>query len=188
MQNRYEDIISGLMNMHADDLNVNPNIPEVPESKTMEIGQPGIDLIKSFETFQPKAYKHRNDPWSIGYGHTRTAKRGMEITEEEGQKLLRKDLSNAENEVRRLVKVPLTQNQYDALVSFEFNTGGLRYNKNRRNRNKPREMVDSTLLKRLNKGDYESVREEMLRWPRKKGFERGLLRRRNAEIKLFYDE
>ncbi|WP_244496003.1 glycoside hydrolase family protein, partial [Ensifer sp. Root31] len=98
-------------------------------------------------------------------------KPGMVITETRAEEILRADLATFEERVSRLVKVPLTDNQYAVLVSFDFNTGGL---------------GKSTLLKKLNKGDYDAVPAELMKWvyAGKKRIE-GLVNRRSAEVGLW---
>ena len=100
----------------------------------------------------------------------------MEITQERAEALLIEDISDFEEEVNKCVKVPLTQNQFDALVAWTFNLGGT----NLRN---------STMLKVLNEGEYEKVPSEMKRWNKAAGKTLdGLIRRREAESLLFKDE
>lgn len=140
----------------------------------MEIGKAGLDLIKSFEGLSLKAYNQGGkDVPTIGYGHTRGVKMGDVITEHQAEEFLRQDVASAEHDVNRLVKVPLTQNQFDALVSFTFNLGG-------------GNLSTSTLLKKLNVGNYEGAAEEFPRWSFSRGVHlAGLERRRKAEQQLF---
>jgi lysozyme len=110
---------------------------------------------------------------TIGYGHTKDVRPGDVVTLTEAEKLLIEDLEWSESVVNNQVKVPLNQNQFDALVSFVFNVGSGNFGK-------------STLLKRLNAGRYDDVPHELKRW-NKGGGEvlPGLTRRREAETKLF---
>ena len=86
----------------------------------MNISQKGINLIKNFEGCRLTAYKCPANILTIGYGHTGSdVHTGQKITQEEAEKLLRQDLIVHCNNVSKLVKVPLNQNQFDALVSFE---------------------------------------------------------------------
>lgn len=136
-------------------------------------GKRGITLIKIFEGLRTTAYKCPAQKWTIGYGHTRTAEPGMLITEEEAVDLLQKDLEFFEAGVRKAVDVKITQNQFDALVSFAFNVGLGNFRK-------------STLLKKLNKGDDWGASQEFVRWKYSNGkVLPGLLRRRRAERELF---
>jgi lysozyme len=84
-------------------------------------------------------------------GHTRTAKLGQKLTEAECEALLKEDVKHAEKAVKRLVKVPLTQNQFDAVVSFVFNVGEGRF-------------ASSTLLKKINRYDCWGAGAEFSRW------------------------
>ena len=89
----------------------------------MKTSQRGINLIKQYESFRAEAYRCPAGVWTIGYGHTRDVKSGDKITEPEALKLLRQDVQTAEKAVSTLVKKPLDQNRFDALVSFVYNTG-----------------------------------------------------------------
>ena len=133
-----------------------------------------ISLIKQHEGLRLEAYLPTpNDVWTIGYGHTHTAKQGMKITEAQAEELLRKDVAWAEEAVNKSVVVPLTQNQFDALVSFTFNVGA-------------GAMDSSTLLRLLNSGDYNGAANQFLRWNKQKGVAlKGLTKRREEERKLF---
>lgn len=152
----------------------------MPESKTNsshtkpnKTSLAGINLIKQWEGWRARAYRCPAGVWTIGYGHTHTAKRGMVITKKEGERLLRRDLQVYENCVRRLVKVPLNQNQFDALVSFTYNVGRGAFSQ-------------STLLRVLNQGNYSETARQFLRWVHGGGKKLpGLESRRNAERKLF---
>lgn len=109
----------------------------------------------------------------MGYGHTAFVKKGMRITAEEAEILLKADLQAAEAAVSRLVHVPLTQGQFDALVSFVFNLGGGR-------------LAASTLLRRLNRKDYDGAAEQFSKWVFGGGKKLpGLIARREAERQLF---
>lgn len=143
------------------------------EERKMKTGVSGVLLIKSFEALKLNAYLCPARVWTIGYGHTKTAKAGMRITPEWALDLLRDDLQDAENAVNQSVKVKLTQNQFDALVSFVFNVGGGAFRK-------------STLLKLLNKGQYDAVPAQLMRWNRAGGKALpGLTRRRVEEAALW---
>jgi lysozyme len=139
----------------------------------MHTSQKGLDLIKSFEGLRLSAYKCPADVWTIGYGTTAGVKPGQTITKERADELLRDDLKRFEGYVDRLVKVPLTQGQYDALVSFTYNLG-------------PGALEKSTLLEQLNRGDYDSAAEQFGRWVFAGGRKlAGLAKRRAAEKALF---
>ena len=142
-----------------------------------KVSQEGIDHIKRWEGFRAEAYPDPGSknglPWTIGYGHTATARKGMVITKEEGERLLKIDLTKVEKAVSDLVKVPLSDNQFAALVSFAFNIGTEAFRK-------------STLLKKLNAGDYSSVPSELARWKYNDGkVMDGLINRRASEAGLW---
>ena len=146
------------------------------EKENMTISQEGIALIKRFEGCELKSYRCSAGVPTIGYGSTKGVSMDMEITQERAEALLIEDISDFEEEVNKCVKVPLTQNQFDALVAWTFNLGG----PNLRN---------STMLKVLNEGEYEKVPSEMKRWNKAAGKTLdGLIRRREAESLLFKDE
>ena len=138
----------------------------------MNISSKGIELIKRFEGCRLKAYKCPAGVWTIGYGHTNNVRPDDVITQDEAEELLKRDLQVHENNVKRLVKVALTQGQFDALVSFEFNVG---YSA----------LANSTLLKVLNTGNYNAAVKQF-RWvyAGNKVLE-GLVKRRIAETEMF---
>lgn len=140
----------------------------------------GFDLIKQFEGLRLKAYYCPAGVLTIGYGHTNldgTPPRvveGMTISAAMAEQILHKTVErNYAAAVRKLVKVPLSQSQFDALVSFTFNLGESALKK-------------STLLKRLNQGRYDAVPGELMKWTRAGGKElEGLVRRRRAEAAMW---
>jgi lysozyme len=136
-----------------------------------------LSLIKKHEGLRLEAYLPTpNDVWTIGYGHTHTAKKGQKITEAQAEELLRRDIAWAEEAVNESVVVPLTQNQFDALVSFVFNVGVGAFSK-------------STLLRLLNAKDYEGAANQFLRWNKQKGkVLNGLTKRREEERRLFLEK
>ncbi len=140
----------------------------------MKTSQEGIDLIKQFEGLRLSTYLDSVGVPTIGYGSSGPHVRmGDKITKEEAEKLLVRDVERFEKCVERLVKVPLSQNQFDALVSFTFNLGC-------------GSLERSTLLSKLNEGNYEYAASEFDKWVYA-GEEilDGLVRRREAESKLF---
>jgi len=134
----------------------------------------GIDLIKSFEGLELKAYKDSVGVLTIGYGSTGNhVFAGQSITEAQAEDLLKSDLLRFEKGVSAVVTVPLTQNQFDALISFSFNLG-------------LGNLKSSTLLKKLNAKDYTGAANEFTRWNKAGGkVLSGLTRRREAEKNLF---
>ena len=139
----------------------------------MKISQEGLSLIKKFEGCRLEAYYCSGGVLTIGYGHTGGVKESDTITQEEAEKLLRADVFKFEEYVEDNVMVELDQGQFDALVAWTFNLG-------------PGNLRESTMLKKLNNADYESVPFEMRRWNKAGGKTLdGLIRRRNAEALLF---
>jgi lysozyme len=142
----------------------------------MKISQEGVNLIKHFEGCRLEAYKCPAGVWTIGYGHTKGVKEGDAIEQEAAEAFLIEDLEAFEQAVARLVKVPITQQQFDALVSFTFNLGA-------------GNLAASTLLRKLNNYQYIEVPEQMMRWVKAGGqVLDGLIRRRAAEAALFQNK
>jgi lysozyme len=148
----------------------------------LSISQDGIDLIKHFEQLSLNAYLCPAGVPTIGWGHTgKDVKLGSRVTVKEAEELLRLDIADFEEDVNNLVKVPLTQNQFDALVSFAFNCGS-----DIDADNIAEGLGDSTLLKKLNGKDYVGAASEFIKWVRAGGrVLAGLVRRRKAEHSLF---
>ncbi len=139
----------------------------------MRTGRNGVELIRHFEGCRFDAYLCPAGVWTIGYGHTADVKEGDSIDQEAAEAFLIEDLETFEQAVTRLVEVPLTQQQFDALVSWTFNLGA-------------GNLAESTLLKKLNNYQYAEVPEQMMRWVRAGGkVLDGLVRRRAAEAALF---
>ena len=137
------------------------------------INEDGVTLVKEYEGLHLTPYLCPANIWTIGYGHTRTVRAGMRVTQEQAAQLLEDDLRIAERAVERLVDVTLTDNQFAALVSFVFNVGTANFER-------------STLLKLLNRGWYEQVPAQLMRWNRASGeVLGGLARRRAAEARLW---
>lgn len=139
----------------------------------MQLSDTGLQHIKDFEGLRLTAYKDIGGTWTIGYGHTASAKEGMKITNQQAHDLLTKDVATFVRCVNDAVVVPLNQHQFDALVSFSFNLGC-------------GNLKNSTLLKLLNRSDYAGAAQEFERWKFVGKTEvAGLLRRRIAERDLF---
>lgn len=144
----------------------------------MKTSTNGINLIKSFEGLRLKAYDDGVGVWTIGFGTIKypngiRVKAGDSCTSQQAEDYLRNDLSAFESAVNRLVKAKLTQNQFDALVSLTYNIGSGAFK-------------GSTLLKLLNKGDYQGAADQFLVWNKAGGkVMKGLVRRREAERALF---
>tara|TARA_R100001463_G_scaffold53100_1_gene104060 strand:- start:1680 stop:2117 length:438 start_codon:yes stop_codon:yes gene_type:complete len=139
----------------------------------MNISQNGLELIKHFEGCELEAYKCAAGVWTIGYGHIKTAEEGMVISQSYADELLEGEIVEYEDYVKAAVTAPLSQDQFDALVSWTFNLGNGNLNA-------------STMLKVLNRGEYEEVPNQMKRWNKAGGkVLEGLIRRREAEANLF---
>lgn len=157
----------------------------------MKVSEAGKQLFKEWEGLRKEMYLDSGGCPTIGIGHllTRSERTSGKIsignmigdyreglTEDQCWQLLEQDLAWAESAVNVLVKVPLTQNQFDALVSFVFNVGKQAF-------------TDSTLLRVLNQGKYEQVPGQLARWVKDNGVEvLGLINRRNKEISLWNEQ
>ena len=146
----------------------------------MNVGPDGIALIQRFEGCKLQAYPDPGtggEPWTIGWGTTRYAngqkvQRSDTVTQAEADALLRNDLAGTERQVTRAIgDAPTTQKQFDALVSFHYNTGSL---------------LSSTLLRKHKARDYAGAAAEFLRWTHAGGkVLPGLVKRRAAEAALY---
>ncbi len=141
------------------------------------INTAGLQLIKKFEGLRLVCYDDSVGIATIGYGHTRTVTTAdigrRRITEAQAEALLKDDLDSSERAVERYVSVALNDNQFSALVSFTFNLGA-------------GSLKTSTLLQKLNQGDYDSVPAQLARWVKAGGRTlAGLVKRRLAEGELF---
>jgi|TARA_R110000751_G_scaffold235739_2_gene337124 lysozyme len=133
----------------------------------------GVALIRKFEGCEFQAYQCSASVWTLGYGHTRDVSEGDTCTKDEAEQTLISDLEEFEGYVNDLVKTPLEQNQFDALVAWTFNLG-------------PTNLRSSTLLARLNDGDLDDVPHQLRRWNKAGGkVLDGLVRRREAEALLW---
>ena len=145
----------------------------------MEISENGLRMIRHWEGCELAAYRDGGGVWTIGDGTTRYAEgeavaEGDTCTADEASSWLASDaVSIASDPVNRLVTVPLSQNQFDALCVFTYNLG-------------QGNLADSTLLRKLNAGDYAGAQAEFPRWNKVAGKpSQGLTNRRNAEANLF---
>lgn len=139
----------------------------------MNTSKKGKALIKKYEGCRLKAYKCPAGVLTIGYGHTNNVRTDDVITQAEADKLLDIDIAIKEKEVSSVLKVPVTQGQYDALVSFTFNLG-------------IGNLKNSTLLRLLNQKNYKGAAQQFDRWVYAGNkVLAGLVKRRNEEKELF---
>lgn len=150
----------------------------IAERAEMNLSSKGQSLIAAFEGTRLEAYDDGGGVWTIGIGTTvypdgRSVKRGDKATLNEVMEYFRRDVEHFERAVDKAVEVPLSQNQFDALVSLVYNIGISGFSK-------------STLLKKLNAGDYTGAADQFLRWNKDGGrVITGLKRRREAERAVF---
>jgi GH24 family phage-related lysozyme (muramidase) len=145
----------------------------------MKASEKCLELIRRFEGFRSKAYRCPAGVWTIGYGSTRYAdgthvnQSDPPITEAQADDIMRATLGEYERAVDRYVSVFVNQNEFDALVDFAYNAGA-------------KNLLSSTLLKKLNAGDRKGAAKEFERWVYADGqILGGLVRRRMAERVLF---
>lgn len=140
----------------------------------MRTSHVGIALIKQYEGFHPVPYRCPAGYWTVGYGHVLAVHEPRtRVTHAEAEATLQRDVRHAELSLYALVQVPLTQGQFDALVSFIFNLGSGAFER-------------STLRRVVNREEHESVPEQLARWVYAGGKKMlGLQRRRTAEAALY---
>lgn len=152
----------------------------------MKPSRRAYEIIKDFESFSAKPYLCPAHVWTIGWGHTHgVTKDSPPVTQDEAQLLLEWDVSWVIDVINRHVTVPLTQGQVDALTSFVFNVGP----------GKPGEKDgfvwlksgnQSTILRKINAGDFEAAANELDKWVRARGqVLMGLVKRRLIEKSVF---
>lgn len=143
------------------------------KNDTMKYSEKGMALTESFEGLSLTAYRDIGGVWTDGYGNTHGVVPGSTITLEMAVNDLLSNISGAEYVVNRVVSVPLTQGQFDALVDFVYNLGSGNFQ-------------SSTLMRKLNAGDYSGAALEFPKWNHTNGVVvSGLTRRRLAEQALF---
>lgn len=142
-----------------------------------KVSRAALDLIERFEGYRRSAARLDDGRWTIGYGHTRSARQGLEVSEADAEALLLYDLLEVADAINEQVFTPLTQNQFDALAAFVFNIGIDAFKR-------------SSVLRRLNEGQLLQAACAMEMW-RRAEFEGeailidALVRRRAAEKALF---
>ncbi len=147
----------------------------------MQISQKGLDLVKRFEGFRAKPYLCPAGVPTIGYGSTyyengvKVKLTDRSISEEWAEELLRRNMVHYERGVDAMTKDHVNQNQFDALVSFAYNVGLVKYK-------------NSTLLKRINANPNDpDIEKQFMRWVRAGGkVIKGLITRRQAEATLYF--
>lgn len=148
----------------------------------LRFSERGIKLLKQFEGFRSAPYRDAAGVWTNGYGNTWGVNQfTAPITEPEADRLLRAAVEVFERDLRFLVKAPLSQNEFDALLLFTYNVGS-----DIDDDDKAEGLGDSTLLKKLNAFDYYGASNEFLKWVYAKGKKlKGLQARREKERELF---
>lgn len=143
----------------------------------MKTGDTGLNLIKGYEGLRMSAHYTPNEEWTVGYGHTASARHGLSVTEGDAERLLRQDVQPIEKLIADTVRAPLNQNEHDAIVSLVFNIGEENWKR-------------STVLRKLNEGDKLGAARAFEMWSKARVNGElvsldGLVRRRAAEKSLF---
>lgn len=152
--------------------------PDLPSNIPRKTSTEGVAFIASKEGFVGHWYQDVADVWTIGFGHASKpgeypTKWAAGITKASAFDLLAADCTIAEDAVNAHVKVALTQNQFDALVSFTFNLGGGAF-------------AGSTLLKLLNQGDYQGAADEFPKWCHAAGVTNPTLQQRRSQERAVF--
>jgi lysozyme len=137
----------------------------------LKVSRAGIVLIKSFESFRPRAVQRDDGRWVIGYGHTASAREGLTVGEQDAELLLQYDLMPVAKALNEQVETALNQHQFDALASFAVSVGVDRF-------------LGSDVLTRLNEGHPGEAADALIGWPEAPSPD-SALRRRAAERALF---
>ena len=173
-------ISDGIVGKRTWDVLLNKNTPKtsIQDKQKYSLSDNGMKLLEQFEGLRLEAYLDSASIATIGFGSIRypngnKVKLGDKITKAQAKEYKLHDLKEFEFTVNTSVKVPLTQNQYDALVSLSYNIGSSAFK-------------NSTLLKKLNSGDYKGAAEQFLVWNKVNSKKvQGLVNRREAERNLF---
>ena len=133
-----------------------------------------VEKLKEYEGYSASPYQDSAGIYTYGFGHTKNvAQFSAAISRQQAEQFLRDDIKETENAINRLVKVPLNQNQFDALVSFTFNLGA-------------GALERSSLLRLLNRGAYDMAAKQFPLWVKAGGKTLpGLVKRRKSEQELF---
>lgn len=173
-------ISDGVVGSKTWDVLLNKNIPKIDtqDKQKYSLSDNGMKLLEQFEGLRLEAYLDSASIATIGFGSIKypngnRVKLGDKITKAQAKEYKLHDLKEFESTVNTSVKVPLTQNQYDALVSLSYNIGSGAFK-------------NSTLLKKLNSGDYKGAAEQFLVWNKVNSKKvQGLVNRREVERNLF---
>lgn len=173
-------VSDGVVGNRTWDVLLNKNTPNISiqDKQKYSLSDNGMKLLEQFEGLRLEAYLDSASIATIGWGSIKypngnKVKLGDKITKSQAKEYKLHDLKEFESTVNTSVKVPLTQNQYDALVSLSYNIGSGAFK-------------NSTLLKKLNSGDYKGAAEQFLVWNKAGGKKvQGLVNRREAERNLF---
>ena len=181
-QGQVDTIITALKFSTAKTLTTAPPGKQPPDVITPKgsrhVNNEGFKLLTTFEGFRLDAYDDGVGVWTIGYGHTKGIHKGMTITQAQAEQFLQEDIELFESYVEDAVQVDVNEDQFASLVCFCFNVGP-----------GSKGFGGSTLLRKLNAGDYQGAAEQFPRWNKGGGEPMlGLTRRRLAEQALFFSK
>ena len=176
-------ISDGIVGSKTWDVLLNKNTPEIgiQDKQKYSLSDNGMKLLEQFEGLRLESYLDSANIYTIGFGSIKysdgsNVRKGDKITKDQAKQYKLHDLKEFESTVNTSVTVPLSQNQYDALVSLSYNIGSGAFK-------------NSTLLKKLNSGDYKGAAEQFLVWNKVNSKRvQGLVNRREAERNLFLSE
>ena len=179
-QGQVDAIITALKFSTAQTLTVAPPDKQPPDiiapRGSRRINDEGFKLLITFEGCRLNSYDDGVRVWTIGYGHTKGIHEGMTITQAQAEQFLQEDLEIFESYVEDGIQVDVNEDQFSALVCFCFNVG-------------PEGFGSSTLLRKLNAGDYQGAAEQFPAWNKGGGKPMlGLTRRRLAEQAFFFSQ
>jgi len=129
---------------------------DLPDVDDLRINEAGLKIIEDSEGLRLEAYQGMSGKWLIGYGHAATAKRGMVITEQQAEDLLRQDLETTETAIKGFLEVRVTENEFSAMVSLAYNIGVFAFK-------------DSTVLQEVNRNKTQAAANAFLLWNKSGG-------------------
>jgi len=129
---------------------------DLPDIEGLKINAAGLKIIEDSEGLRLEAYQGMSGKWLIGYGHAATAAPGMTITQQQAEELLRQDLEATESALKSFLNVPVTENEFSAMVSLAYNIGTFAFK-------------DSTVLREVNRNKTKAAAEAFLLWNKSGG-------------------
>lgn len=129
---------------------------DLPDVNELKINAAGLKIIQDSEGLRLKSYQGMSGKWLIGYGHAATAAPGMTITQQQAEELLRKDVETTETAIKSFLDVPVTENEFSAMVSLAYNIGVFAFK-------------ESTVLREVNRNKTDAAADAFLLWNKSGG-------------------